>query len=170
MIKGTSLMSRLYTLPLLPPFPLHLTPPRRAFDLLGFSSDDVDWIFQICAGLLHLSNVSFLSEGEGSVINPSDQHSLEAAAFFLKVEPNKLSEAVCYRTIEIRGELNRILFRPKEAQEAADALSKAVYNELFNWLVMRINASVEGTKGHFIGVLDIFGFEIFEKNSFEQLW
>jgi myosin heavy subunit len=130
----------------------------------------VNWIFELCAGLLHLSNLTFLPDGEGSKINPKDRTSLEAAGYFLKVEPSRLSEAICHRTIEIRGELNHILHRPKEAQEAADALSKAIYNELFNWLVMRINASVEGTKGHFIGVLDIFGFEIFEKNSFEQLW
>lgn len=80
-----------------------------------------------------------------------------------------MGEALCHRTIEIRGEFNHILHSPKEAIEAADALSKAIYNELFNWLVQRINASVEGSRGHFIGVLDIFGFEIFEKNSFEQL-
>ena len=80
-----------------------------------------------------------------------------------------LGDALCHRTIEIRGEFNHILHRPKEALEAADALAKAIYNELFNWLVRRINASVEGSRGLFIGVLDIFGFEIFEKNSFEQL-
>ena len=46
---------------------------------------------------------------------------------------------------------------------------QAVYGKLFDWLVKRVNRAIEGQKGHFIGVLDIFGFEIFENNSFEQL-
>ena len=85
------------------------------------------------------------------------------------MDPDKLSWALCHRSIEVRGELNGILQTVKEAQEAVDALAKAVYNELFNWLVSQINNAVKGTKGCFIGVLDIFGFEIFEKNSFEQV-
>lgn len=88
----------------------------------------------------------------------------------MKVETTRLANALCSRTIEVKGELNNILHKPKEACEATDALSKAIYNQLFNWLVARINASVKGTKGNFIGVLDIFGFEIFENNGFEQLW
>lgn len=162
----------------LSPFPFHLSlpssPPLRstAFQLLGFSSNDINWVFEACAGILHLSNVTFLPNGEGSKIHTSAeaQTALTTAAGFLKVDVGRLANALCSRTIEVRGELNNILHRPKEACEAADALSKAIYNHLFNWLVTKINASVKGTKGNFIGVLDIFGFEIFENNGFEQLW
>ena len=87
----------------------------------------------------------------------------------IQVDATRLGSALCARTIEVRGELNHILHDPTEATEAADALSKAVYNQMFNWLVKRINESVKGAKGNFIGVLDIFGFEIFQQNGFEQL-
>jgi hypothetical protein len=62
----------------------------------------------------------------------------------------------------VRGELNRILQKPNEAVDAADALAKGVYGRLFDWIVTKINDSVEGRRGSFIGILDIFGFEIFE--------
>ncbi len=139
---------------------------------MGFSTNDVNWVFECCAGILHLSNITFLPQGEGSKINTTteSQTALSTAANFFKVDTTRLSNALCSRTIEVRGELNNILHKPKEASEAVDALSKAIYNQLFNWLVMRINASVKGVKGNFIGVLDIFGFEIFENNGFEQLW
>eukprot|EP00602_Paraphysomonas_sp_CaronLab_P010658 CAMPEP_0185037120 /NCGR_PEP_ID=MMETSP1103-20130426/31086_1 /TAXON_ID=36769 /ORGANISM="Paraphysomonas bandaiensis, Strain Caron Lab Isolate" /LENGTH=1566 /DNA_ID=CAMNT_0027574947 /DNA_START=35 /DNA_END=4735 /DNA_ORIENTATION=+ len=140
-----------------------------AFHQLEFSESDIQWVMECVAGILHLGNVTFLPDDEGSVVDPSCNTAVDAAAKYLKIETTRLINALCHRTLEIRGEVNHILHKPKEAQEAADALAKAVYNELFNWLVMRINASVKGESGHFIGVLDIFGFEIFEKNSFEQL-
>ncbi|CAM9390305.1 unnamed protein product, partial [Phaeothamnion confervicola] len=58
----------------------------------------------------------------------------------------------------------------EQATNAADALAKALYDSMFDWLVGRINLAVHGEmSARFIGVLDIFGFEIFEKNHFEQL-
>ena len=57
----------------------------------------------------------------------------------------------------------------EKAYEAVEALAKAVYSNIFDDLVLRINAAVGGERGASIGVLDIFGFEIFEVNSFEQL-
>ena len=70
-----------------------------------------------------------------------------------------------------RGETESVVLRNKvaEASEAGAALSKAIYSALFEHLVARINSAVGGQTGMAIGVLDIFGFEIFEQNSFEQL-
>jgi myosin I len=70
----------------------------------------------------------------------------------------------------VRGDVTKALNRADQAQQAADALAKAAYDHMFDWLVGRINVAVSGaTSARFIGVLDIFGFEIFEKNHFEQL-
>lgn len=145
---------------------------REAFTKLDFTSDDIYWVFEICAGILHLGNIKFSSchDGEGSEVDmKTSRDALQAACRFFRLPEKDLSDALCAHSIEIRGELNFIRHKPKEAQEAADTLAKAIYNNLFNWLVKRINLSVQGSKGSFIGVLDIFGFEIFEKNGFEQL-
>ncbi len=132
----------------------------------------MQWIFETCAGILHLGNLTFLPshEGEGSVVDArACADSLRACAQFFHVTETVLSESLCSHFIEVRGEQNFIRHRPREAQEAADTLAKSIYSSMFNWLVSRINSSVKGKKGSFIGVLDIFGFEIFEKNGFEQL-
>jgi len=107
----------------------------------------------------------------GSIIkNPK---LVEEISILLDVNEDKLAESILSRWFVIRGqEPTKIPFKPHEAKDACDALAKAIYGEVFNWLVKRINQSVEVKKGNtknFIGVLDIFGFEIFESNSFEQL-
>ena len=129
----------------------------------------MNFVFEVCAGILHLSNITFKQKGEGSEVDPASRAAVQNAAHFLKVSEPSLTKALCARTIEVRGEVNLILNSAKEAQDAADAVSKAIYSNLFDWLVQRINAAVSGAKGYFIGVLDIFGFEIFDHNGFEQL-
>ena len=70
-----------------------------------------------------------------------------------------------------RGSVYEVPLNPTQAAAVRDALAKAIYNNLFEWIVSRVNMSLSA-RGHgntVIGVLDIYGFEIFERNSFEQL-
>ena len=69
----------------------------------------------------------------------------------------------------MRGETSEITLRPREALEGCAAAAKSVYGALFAHLVRRINELTDGPRGRSIGILDIFGFEIFKVNSFEQL-
>ena len=80
-----------------------------------------------------------------------------------------LGAALVERQIAIRGEVQHMRNTVEKAYEAVEALAKAVYSNVFDDLVRRINASVGGERGSSIGVLDIFGFEIFEVNSLEQV-
>jgi len=82
-----------------------------------------------------------------------------------------LKKAVTYRSITISKKRTDIPLNPEQAVDACDALSKSIYDRMFLWLVKRINAatSKDTKSSKFIGVLDIFGFEIMKKNSFEQL-
>lgn len=83
-----------------------------------------------------------------------------------------LSAALTHRTIEARGELVTSPLNRESAIYARDALAKAVYDRLFTWLVGRINKSLHpenaSRKNNVMGILDIYGFEIFQKNFFEQ--
>lgn len=150
-----------------------------AFEALGFDMDaEVGTAMQLLAGILYAGNISFLKNGEGSKVDPRSKGDLDAAAAAFGVTPTALADAWVHHTIDAPGR-PKVLHDVVESQDSRDALSKAVYGRLFDWLVTRINTAVAiKTSGvqsvvakdyPFIGVLDIFGFEIFEFNSFEQL-
>jgi myosin heavy subunit len=117
-----------------------------------------------------MGNISF--EGEKSQITGDGNRWVNTVSALLQVPMAPLQKALTIRELKIRGaETTMINLESKEASENRDALAKFVYGRLFDWLVMRINQSM-GTAGstqRSIGCLDIFGFEIFEHNSFEQL-
>ncbi len=143
---------------------------ENAFNQLGFNLKEKGWLYGMCAGVLHLGNVSFSAQGEGSYVDEQGQGALQAAARLLQVDSDTLAQALTTRTIAVRGDSTHALNTVESAYQAADALAKAVYDHMFDWLVGRINVAVAGQVTNvFIGVLDIFGFEIFEKNYFEQL-
>jgi myosin-1 len=96
---------------------------------------------------------------------------LKKAATALQVEEEKLAQAMLFRRIKTGNEITQVAQNPERAAFNRDALAKSIYERLFLWLVRRINASVKKPDDakYSIGILDIYGFEIFENNSFEQL-
>lgn len=125
------------------------------------------------AAVLHLGNVMLTEEGESARISSSSKSSLDSVAKLLQVNPNDLSKAICERAIAAGGQVVKKNLTSDQAVYARDALAKALYERLFCWLVERINQAIkpmdlQGYKGTVIGVLDIYGFEILETNSFEQ--
>ena len=145
---------------------------EAAMKHLGFSSDEKNWMYDLTVGILTLGNVEFsLKKGKGNNDESSinNLNVVKTASKYLGVSEAALSTVLVTRSIEVRGEKSIIALPPKDARDGTDALAKAIYGRLFDWLVLRVNQAIEGERGHFIGVLDIFGFEIFENNSFEQL-
>eukprot|EP00514_Thraustochytrium_sp_LLF1b_P009778 CAMPEP_0184556748 /NCGR_PEP_ID=MMETSP0199_2-20130426/41065_1 /TAXON_ID=1112570 /ORGANISM="Thraustochytrium sp., Strain LLF1b" /LENGTH=1621 /DNA_ID=CAMNT_0026953483 /DNA_START=287 /DNA_END=5152 /DNA_ORIENTATION=+ len=94
---------------------------------------------------------------------------LQHAAELLELDFSALGRVLTQRTIIVRKEKSTIPLKVKQATQARDSLAKAIYTRMFDWLVSRVNESFGTATGKFIGILDIFGFEIFEHNSFEQL-
>lgn len=94
---------------------------------------------------------------------------LQEAAKLLGFAPDELERVLCFRSVKVKDETNVIPLNCDEARNGVDSFAMSIYARLFEWLVSRINEALGGGRGHFVGVLDIFGFEIFEKNSFEQL-
>ena len=152
----------------------------RAMRVLGFPETTVDSLLRLVAGLLHLGQVSFAAAAdddaqEGSRLAPGPKvaAALATAAELLGLAPAYLTEVLTTRVVETRGEAFTVKLRPDQAQDARDALAKALYGRMFLHLVARINAciacaEVQDTRAS-ISVLDIFGFECFAHNSFEQL-
>ncbi|EOA15895.1 hypothetical protein CARUB_v10003985mg [Capsella rubella] len=146
---------------------------RRAMDIVGISHDDQEGIFRTLAAILHLGNVEFSSgrEHDSSVVKDRESRlHLQMAADLFKCDANLLLASLYTRSILTREGIIIKALDPNAAVASRDTLAKTVYAHLFDWLVDKINKSVgQDPDSRFqIGVLDIYGFECFKNNSFEQ--
>ncbi|KAI4498543.1 hypothetical protein M0802_006249 [Mischocyttarus mexicanus] len=145
-----------------------------AMQVLGFTSEEQDTIFKILASVLHLGNVYFhrkqMRHGQEGVEVGSDAE-IRWAAHLLQISSDGIIRALTTKTTEARNEKVFTALNIDQALDARDAFAKALYSSLFSWLVARVNHIVyKGTKlTAAISILDIFGFENFAENSFEQL-
>ncbi|XP_064411640.1 unconventional myosin-Vb [Latimeria chalumnae] len=144
---------------------------QNAFFLLGIKDSHQMSIFKIIASILHLGNVAIQSERDGESCNLSknDEH-LNHFCELLGVEHDQMAHWLCHRKLVTASETYVKTMGRQQALNARNALAKHIYAQLFNWIVQHINKALHTTsKQHsFIGVLDIYGFETFEFNSFEQ--
>ncbi|XP_060895742.1 unconventional myosin-Va isoform X2 [Labrus mixtus] len=143
---------------------------RHAFTLLGINETYQMGLFQVLAAILHLGNVEIKDrDSDSSVIPPNNRH-LTAFCELVGVSYQDMTQWLCHRKLKTATETYIKTLPRLQATNARDALSKHIYAKLFNWIVEHVNkALITNVKQHsFIGVLDIYGFETFEINSFEQ--
>ncbi|XP_033823805.1 unconventional myosin-Vc [Periophthalmus magnuspinnatus] len=143
---------------------------RQTFTLLGLKEDFQLDVFKVLAAILHLGNVEVKSSGDDrSSIPPSDPH-LSVFCELLELNAVDLVRWLCHRRIVLAAETVVKPLPKKRVINARDALAKQIYAHLFDCVINRINTSlkVPGKQHGFIGVLDIYGFETFDINSFEQ--
>ena len=147
----------------------------QAMSTIGLSQQEIDDIFRVLASVLWLGNVQFAENNDGNACIPDD--SVPAyVAYLMDVDGAAVNKALTSRIIEAqrggrRGSVYDVPLNVTQATAVRDALAKAVYDKLFDWIVKRVNASMaaRGQVSNTIGILDIYGFEIFDTNSFEQL-
>lgn len=146
-----------------------------AMQVLGFTNEEQDTIFRMLSSVLHLGNVYFhrkqLKHGQEGVEIGSDAE-VRWMSHLLQLPLEGILKAITFRTTETRNERVFSALNIDQALDARDALSKSLYSSLFSWLVQRVNRlmSVKGSSRRMnLAVLDIFGFEEFKENSFEQL-
>nr|XP_057944984.1 unconventional myosin-Va isoform X2 [Doryrhamphus excisus] len=143
---------------------------RHAFSLLGINESYQMGLFQVLAAILHLGNVEIKDrDSDSSIIPPKNNH-LTAFCDLVGVTYEDMAQWLCHRKLKTATETYIKTLPRLQATNARDALSKHIYAKLFNWIVEHVNkALITNIKQHsFIGVLDIYGFETFEINSFEQ--
>ncbi|XP_041642751.1 unconventional myosin-Va isoform X5 [Cheilinus undulatus] len=143
---------------------------RNAFTLLGINETYQIGLFQVLAAILHLGNVEIKDrDSDSSTIPPNNRH-LTAFCDLVGVSYQDMTQWLCHRKLKTATETYIKPLPRLQATNARDALSKHIYAKLFNWIVEHVNkALITNIKQHsFIGVLDIYGFETFEINSFEQ--
>ncbi|KAI4564784.1 hypothetical protein MJG53_015796 [Ovis ammon polii x Ovis aries] len=144
---------------------------RQAFTLVGVRESHQISIFKIIASILHLGNVEIEAErdGESCRVSPEDEH-LSNFCHLLGVEHSQMEHWLCHRKLVTTSETYVKTMSLQQVVNARDALAKHIYAQLFHWIVEHVNKALHTSlKQHsFIGVLDIYGFETFEVNSFEQ--
>ncbi|CAN1340154.1 XI-K [Linum perenne] len=146
---------------------------RRAMDVVGISEDDQDSIFKVVAAVLHLGNIEFAKgqEIDSSVIkDEKSRFHLNTVAELLQCDVKSLEDALIKRVMVTPEEIIKRPLDPAGALGSRDAMAKTIYSRLFDWLVDKINNSIgqDPNSKTLIGVLDIYGFESFKLNSFEQ--
>lgn len=141
-------------------------------DYTGFSSSDQDELFKLYAAVLFLGNISFRGQAARDGTTESqiiDGEAVERAAQLLGLSAAALGTCITTKRVVMAGQTVSMNLAPELAADARDALSKAIYSRAFKWIVDTINNSIgQGDAKCFIGALDIFGFENFRLNSFEQ--
>ncbi|XP_012557219.1 unconventional myosin-Id isoform X1 [Hydra vulgaris] len=147
---------------------------NAAFSASKFDQSQIDSIWSLIGAIISLGNIAFGEENDQAYI--TDKDSLSIFSKLLKVDSNECNKALCYRMVFARGELIEKGHSKTQACYSKDALAKALYERLFSWIVTKINSVIDPQHGKkkkegnkVIGVLDIYGFEIFDENSFEQL-
>ncbi|AQK97825.1 Myosin family protein with Dil domain, partial [Zea mays] len=147
---------------------------RNAMDTVGITDQEQEAIFRVVAAVLHLGNINFAKgrEVDSSIIkDDKSRFHLKTAGELLMCDCEKLENALIKREINTPEGVITTTVGPNSATISRDGLAKQIYSRLFEWLVNRINASIgqDPDSNKLIGVLDIYGFESFKTNSFEQL-
>jgi len=145
-----------------------------AMKQVGISSQNKDDIFNLVTAILYLGNIKFEQKKGGQDkcgITSGSKSAVEKAAKLLSVSASDIAKALTHRTIEARGDkVVSPLPSVDECVKTRDALAKALYSRCFQGIVNMINKAIHTDMCELsFGVLDIYGFEIFEHNSFEQL-
>ena len=147
----------------------------NAMKVIGMTQQEQDEVFRMLAAILWLGNVTFAEDDSGNSA-VQDQSVVDFVAYLLEVDSAAVNKVLTSRIMETsrggrRGSVYDVPLNPAQAIASRDALSKAIYYNMFDWIVQRVNQSLRAKSSiaYSIGILDIYGFEIFEKNSFEQL-
>ncbi|XP_071051192.1 myosin heavy chain 95F isoform X2 [Onthophagus taurus] len=149
-----------------------------ALGRIGLNEEERTQVYVMVAAVLHLGNVEFEDDPDdtrgGCRVKQSKEKSLIIASKLLGIDHVELKQALTSRVMQsarggLKGTVIMVPLKVYEATNARDALAKAVYSKLFDYIVMRINKSIPfQASSYYIGVLDIAGFEFFTVNSFEQ--
>ena len=145
---------------------------EAAMDNMALDKNTQKQIFRSLAAVLHLGNLTFQPsrevEGGSQVASLPD---LKRIIGLLNLPTQNLGKGLCFKESSFSaGETILIPLDPQKACDQRDAFAKHIYGKIFDFIVMRVNNVLyRGKSGRSIGVLDIFGFEVFQKNSFEQL-
>ncbi|CAJ1461945.1 unnamed protein product [Effrenium voratum] len=149
---------------------------RRSMEAMEISLQEQAEILRVVAAVLHIGNIPLVGEegGGGKVKVQASNKSFQAVCDIMGIQPEVLTRAMTHKHIMVSGESYDSPLTLDQCEARRESFARMIYSYLFNHVVFRINESFAAKRGgakpsSFIGVLDIFGFEHFQVNSFEQL-
>ncbi|XP_052319908.1 unconventional myosin-IXb-like isoform X4 [Oncorhynchus keta] len=148
---------------------------HQAMEMVGFLPSTKKQIFSMLSAILYLGNVTYTQSEDGQALEAGPADVLSTLSDLLKVKQELLVEAMTKRKQTTANDKLVLHYTLKEAVTARDSMAKSLYSSLFDWIVLHINHALlnrrdmeEAVSCLSIGILDIFGFEDFQTNSFEQ--
>uniref|UniRef100_A0A7M4EUK2 Unconventional myosin-Ia n=1 Tax=Crocodylus porosus TaxID=8502 RepID=A0A7M4EUK2_CROPO len=147
---------------------------QDAMRIIGFSEAEVMQLLEVTAVVLKLGDLQLSGQFQASGMDACGIQNIQVLrdiCELIGLQESILEQALCSRTVEAKQEKVVTALSVAQGYFGRDALAKNIYSRLFDWLVTRINESIQVTAGErrkVMGVLDIYGFEIFQDNSFEQ--
>ncbi|KAM4880940.1 unconventional myosin-Ia [Sylvia borin] len=147
---------------------------QDAMRIIGFLPAEVTELLEVTAVVLKLGNIQLSSSFQASGMEAcsiTEPQELREICQLIGLDPSTLEQALCSRTVKARDETVLTTLTVPQGYYGRDALAKNIYSRLFDWLVKRINTSIQvksDEQRKVMGVLDIYGFEIFQDNGFEQ--
>uniref|UniRef100_A0A8B9I0X9 Myosin X, like 1 n=1 Tax=Astyanax mexicanus TaxID=7994 RepID=A0A8B9I0X9_ASTMX len=138
----------------------------EALKVMEFTEEEVRDVFKLLSGVLHIGNIEFMTAGGAQITTKGGERHTDD---LLGLDGFQLSEVLTQRSIILRGEEICSPLTVEQALDSRDSVAMALYSQCFSWIIARINQKIKG-KDNFksIGILDIFGFENFQVNRFEQ--
>ncbi|XP_062977585.1 myosin-4-like [Elgaria multicarinata webbii] len=142
-----------------------------AIDILGFSADEKVGIYKLTGAVIHYGNLKFKQKQREEQAEPDGTEVADKVGYLTGLNSADLLKGLCYPRVKVGNEYVTKGQNVQQVYNSVGALAKSVYEKMFLWMVTRINQQLDTKqqRQHFIGVLDIAGFEIFDYNSLEQL-
>ncbi|XP_032677938.1 myosin heavy chain, muscle isoform X15 [Odontomachus brunneus] len=143
----------------------------QAFDVLGFTQEEKDDIYKITAAVMHMGGMKFKQRGREEQAEADGTEEGDRVAKLLGTDCADLYKNLLKPRIKVGNEFVTQGRNKDQVAYSVGAMSKAMFDRVFKWLVKKCNETLDTKqkRQHFIGVLDIAGFEIFDYNGFEQL-
>ncbi|XP_045907029.1 unconventional myosin-X isoform X2 [Micropterus dolomieu] len=133
---------------------------------MQFTEENIGEILRLLAGILHAGNIEFMTAGGAQV---SSKSALSRTSDLLGLNSDQLAEVLTHRSMILRGEEISTPLTVEQAVDSRDSMAMALYSQCFNWIIRKLNIRIRGKEDFkSISILDIFGFENFEVNRFEQ--
>lgn len=145
----------------------------ESFKTIGFTNEDIQNVIRVLISILFIGDIKFTNKNSGDAVKIQNNEIINHVCQLLELNKEEINDALVSDEQITRGEQIRRERNMIQACDIRDAFAKALYGRLFSWIVNQTNHHIQPAQGiipsYSIGLLDIFGFENFQRNSFEQM-